>query len=181
MVNPIIELAPTKNLWIMEEKPKLKLTLTTVDKTFEVVGWLLVIALWSLVAFSYADLPENVPTHYNGAGRADGYGEKASILTLPILASILYLGLTIFNKFPHLFIYPTHITKDNVFKQYTNATRLLRYLKLTVVFILGIIVCKSIENASKATEGLGIWFMPICAALIFVPATYFVVKSYKMA
>jgi len=163
----------------MEARPKIKLELTTADKTIEIIGWLLIIAVWGLTITNYSNLPDSIPTHYNGAGQADGFGGKATILTLPLIATILFIGMTILNKFPHVFNYPTNITQDNAFRQYTNATRLIRYLKLIVVFIFGLIAFKTIQNANGEADGLGIWFLPLTMGLIFIPLTYFVIKSFK--
>jgi len=163
----------------MEARPKIKLELTTADKTIEIVGWLLIIAVWGLTITNYSNLPDSIPTHYNGAGQADGFGGKATILILPLIATILFIGMTILNKFPHIFNYPTNITQDNAFRQYTNATRLIRYLKLIVVFIFGFIAFKTFQNANGEADGLGIWFLPLTLGLIFIPLTYFVIKSFK--
>jgi uncharacterized membrane protein len=161
----------------MEERPKIKLELTTADKTFEIIGWLLVISVWGLTITNYANLPETIPTHYNGAGQADGFGGKATILTLPLIATVLFVGLTILNKFPHIFNYPTNITQDNALRQY--ATRMIRYLKLIIVVIFGLIEFKTIQNANGQADGLGIWFLPMTLGLIFIPLIYFVVKLFK--
>jgi len=163
----------------MEKRPKIKLELTTADKTFEIIGWLLIVAIWVLTFTNYSNLPETIPTHYNGAGQADGFGGKATILTLPLIATILFIGLTILNKFPHVFNYPTNITHDNAFRQYTNATRLIRYLKLIIIFIFGLIAFKTIQNANGEADGLGVWFLPLTLGLIFIPLIYFVIKSFK--
>lgn len=164
---------------IMEERPKIKLKLSKVDKIFEIAGWLSIISLWGLTITNYANLPETIPTHYNGAGQANGFGGKETIWTLPLIATILFVGLTILNKFPHILNYPTNITLDNALRQYTNATRVIRYLKLIILVIFGLIVFKTIENANGKAEGLGIWFLPMTLGLIFLPLMYFVVKSFK--
>jgi uncharacterized membrane protein len=163
----------------MEERPKIKLELTTIDKAFEIVGWFIIAIVWGLIITNYANLPDTIPTHYNGLGQVDGFGGKATILTLPLIATILFIGLTVLNKFPHVFNYPTKITQGNAFRQYTNATRLMRYLKLIVVFIFGIIAFKTIQNANGEADGLGVWFLPLTLGLIFIPLIYFIVKSLK--
>ena len=163
----------------MGERPKLKLELTTFDKTLEILGWTSILAIWVLTITNYTNLPNTIPIHYNGAGQADGFGGKATILTLPIIATVLFIGLTILNKFPHIFNYPTNITQENALRQYTNATRLIRYLKLIIVVIFGLIAFKTIQNASGEADGLGIWFLPLTLGLIFIPLTYFVVKSFR--
>ena len=163
----------------MSVRPKLKLELTTFDKTLEILGWSSILAIWVLPITNYTNLPDTIPIHYNGAGQADGFGEKATILTLPLIATVLFLGLTILNKFPHIFNYPTNITKDNALRQYTNATRLIRYFKLIIVIIFGLITFKTIQNANGQAEGLGVWFLPLTLGLIFIPLTFFLVKSFQ--
>ncbi|HMO40382.1 MAG TPA: DUF1648 domain-containing protein [Saprospiraceae bacterium] len=163
----------------MTERPKIKLELSTADKIFEIIGWLLIISLWGLTITNYANLPDTIPIHYNGSGQADGFGRKATILTLPLIATVLFIGLTILNKFPHIFNYPTNITKDNALRQYTNATRMIRYLKLNIVVIFGLIAFKTIQNANGEAGGLGIWFLPLTMGLIFIPMTYYLIKTLK--
>ena len=163
----------------MSERPKLKLELTTFDKTLEILGWTSILAIWVLTISNYSNLPDTIPIHYNGAGQADGFGGKGNILTLPLIATVLFIGLTILNKFPHVFNYPTNITADNALRQYTNATRMIRYLKLIIVVIFGLIAFKTIQNANGQADGLGIWFLPMTLGLIFIPLIYFLVKSFK--
>ena len=163
----------------MEERLKIKLELTTADKILELVGWLSIVALWVLTITHYNNLPDTIPTHYNAAGNADGIGGKATILILPIIATILFIGMTILNKFPHVFNYPTNISNENALRQYTNATRMIRYLKLILVVIFGLIVFKTIQNANGQADGLGIWFLPLTLGLIFIPLTFFIVQSFK--
>jgi uncharacterized membrane protein len=167
------------NLKTMEERPKIKLELSTADKILEVIGWLLIISFWGFTITSYANLPDIIPTHYNVAGQADGFGGKATILTLPLIATALFVGMTILNKFPHIFNYPTNITQDNALRQYTNATRMIRYLKLIIIVIFGLIAFKTIQNSNEKANGLGIWFLLMTVGLIFTPLIYFLVKSIK--
>ncbi len=163
----------------MEERPKVKLELTTTDKVFELLGWLSIVAVWILTIKNYNNLPEIIPIHFNGSGQADGFGGKATILTLPIVSTILFIGMTVLNKFPHLFNHSTNTTKENKLRLYTNATRLIRYLKLILVIIFGFIVFKTIQNVNGEADGLGIWFTPITLGMILIPVIYFVVRAYK--
>jgi uncharacterized membrane protein len=163
----------------MEERLGIKLELTTTDKTVEVIGWIALLIIWVLTITSYSNLPDTIPTHYNGAGQVDGFGGKGNILTLPLLATVLFIGLTILNKFPHIFNYPTNITEENAFRQYTNATRMIRYLKCIIVVVFGLIAFKTIRSASGQSDGLGVWFLPLAIGLIFISLAYFVIKSFK--
>lgn len=164
----------------MQERPKLKIELTTADMIFEFVGWILIILVWGLAIKNYSSLPNTIPTHYNAVGQADGFGGKANIFLIPLVATVLFIGLSIINKFPHVFNYPTSITKDNALKQYTNATRLVRYLKCILVFIFGLITYQTIRHADGQTYGLGSWFLPMILGLIFIPLIYFIFRSVKI-
>ena len=162
-----------------EERPKLKIQLSPTDKVFELLGWGALLALWAWTGTSFSNLPDTIPTHFNAAGEADGFGSKASIIGLPVIATLLYIGLTLLNRVPHIFNFPTPVTEDNALKQYTNATRMIRYLKLILVFVFAGISYQTIQQANGTGEGLGLWFLPLTLVLIFVPLIYFVSKSFQ--
>ncbi len=162
-----------------EERPKLKIQLTPTDHVIELLGWGVLLALWVWTGTSYSSLPDTIPTHFNAAGEADGFGRKVSIVGLPVIATLLYIGLTVLNRFPHIFNFPTPITQGNALRQYTNATRMIRYLKLILVLVFTGISYQTIQQANGTSEGLGIWFLPLTLGLIFMPLLYFVIKSFQ--
>ncbi len=161
------------------ERPKITLIPTNADKLVELLGWLILLALWTLTINHYSALPDTIPTHFNAAGEADGFGSKVSIIALPVIASVLFIGLTLLNRYPHSFNYPTAITQDNALRQYTLATRMLRYLKLVLLLVFGGIEFMTIQNATGKAAGLGVWFLPLTLVLVFLPLIYFVVKSVQ--
>ena len=163
----------------MNKRPRIKLQLNQTDKILEIVGWISVFGIWALPLINYFDLPEIIPIHFNGAGKADGFGNKTHIFVLPIISTLLFIGLTILNKNPHLFNYSSEITKENALHQYTNATRMMRVLKLVVVLIFGLIVFRTIQNVNGNADGLGIWFLPLTMAMIFIPMIYFLINANK--
>ncbi len=138
------------------ERPKTTPIPTSTDKLVEALGWLILLVLWGWTINHYSALPETIPTHFNAAGEADGFGSKASIIGLPVIASLLFIGLTVLNRYPQSFNYPTTITKDNALRQYTLATRMLRYLKLVLVLDFGGIEVMTIQNATGKGAGLGV-------------------------
>ena len=162
-----------------EERPKLKVQLSPTDHVFELLGWGVLLALWIWTGTSYSSLPDTIPTHFNAAGEADDYGRKASIFGLPVIASLLYIGLTLLNRVPHIFNFPTPVTQDNALRQYTNATRMIRYLKLILVLVFAGISFQTIQQAKGIGEGLGVWFLPLTLVLIFMPLLYFMIKSFQ--
>ena len=87
----------------MEKRLRIKLIPTLGNKILELMGCLSLFALWYLMAVNYDKLPETIPVHYNTSGKADNFGGKETILALPVIATILFVGMTIVNRFPHLF------------------------------------------------------------------------------
>ncbi len=130
----------------MSTRPKIKIRLTSFDKAIELLAWIAVLGIWFVTLSNYMALPETIPIHYNLNGVVDGFGNKANILLLPIIATLMFIGMTILNKYPHIFSYPVTITEQNAFRKYTNATRLLRIVKLITVIIFGLIVLKIIQD-----------------------------------
>jgi uncharacterized membrane protein len=160
-------------------RPKIKLIPTTADKLVDLLGWLILLALWTLTITNYSSLPDTIPTHFNATGEADGFGSKVSLIALPVIATLLFIGLTVLNRYPQSFNYPTTITKDNALQQYTLATKMLRYLKLVLVLVFGGIEIITIQNATGKAAGLGTWFLPLTLVLVFLPLIYFLIKSVQ--
>jgi uncharacterized membrane protein len=163
----------------MNTRPKLSITLMPIDKAIEMLGWLTFVTLWVLTVFNYSSLPDIIPTHFNAAGHADSYGSKGTIFILPIIGTIIFIGLSILNMFPQIFNYPTNITDENALRQYTNATRMIRYLKFAIALIFSVIVFMTSQAAEDKSKGLGIWFLPVMLALIFIPLVFFIIKLVK--
>lgn len=164
----------------MEERPKIKLEWTFLDRILEITGWFALVGLWILLKVAdYPDLPDTIPTHFNTFGQVDGHGGKITLLILPVIATVLFFGMTILNMFPAIFNYPVKITQENALKQYTNATRLIRYLKLVIVVVFGIIGFSMIQNAQGKAEGMGIWVLPLMLGLIFIPLIIYISWSFK--
>jgi len=163
----------------MEDRPKIKLELTGTDKIIELFGWFSVLVIWVYTMVNFSKLPDTIPTHFNAMGEADDFGGKASILALPIIATIVFVGISILSRFPHIFNYPINITKENAQRQYTIATRLMRYVNLIVVLIIGYITFTSIQSAKGQTGGLGAWFLPVSLGVVFIPIIYYIVVSRK--
>ncbi|MBK7697643.1 MAG: hypothetical protein IPJ39_02405 [Saprospiraceae bacterium] len=152
----------------MKQRPIIKLELTTTDKAIELLSWISIMAIWLLTIISYTNLPDIIPTHYNAA---------EGILIEPIIATFIFVGMTILNKFPHTYNYLTEITTENALKHYTDATRLIRYLKLNIVIVFGLILLQTIRHANGQADGLGVWFTPMTIALLFIPIAYYLIKS----
>lgn len=163
----------------METRPKIKLTLSPLDNKLELTGKIFLVVMWSLTLYTFFKLPAIIPTHFNASGQADDHGNKLTLFILPVLATIIYFGLTQLNKYPHIFNYTTKITEDNAQKQYTIATRMLRFLKLAILVIFSLIILFTYLTAAGVTNGLGFWFLPFAFLLLLIPVITSISQSFK--
>ena len=94
-------------------RPKIKIYLSRVDKFLEVAGIVLLIIIWILTILNYCESSIAVPIHFNLSGKPDGYGDRLTLLFIPIIPTVIYFAFTKMNKYPHLFNYTGTITEHN--------------------------------------------------------------------
>jgi hypothetical protein len=150
-------------------RPRIKLMLSPGDRVLEIVSWLALAGLWTVVLFYYPLLPDTIPTRFNAAGHADGYGTKASLFVLPSIATAMAIGMTLLNRYPHLYNYPVSITTDNALRHYTSATRLIRGIKTAIPVAFLLIVRKTIRVSGGSADEAGGYFLLLEILIIFVP------------
>ncbi|MCL4295833.1 MAG: DUF1648 domain-containing protein [Anaerolineae bacterium] len=149
------------------ERPVIDLPYTSQEWALELIavgGLALMIGMLSLAWF---DLPTLVPTHFGPSGQADAWGDKRSILILPVISVILYLMLTVTNRYPHKFNYLWPITVQNAREQYRLARLLLAWLKAEMIILFTFLVWATIRVALGQAAGLGSIFLPVVLVIIF--------------
>ncbi|RRJ91162.1 DUF1648 domain-containing protein [Paenimyroides tangerinum] len=163
----------------MNKNPKIKVKPSQFTKTLEIVNYFLIIVFWIITSLAYKHLPEEIPTHYNGLGEVDAYGDKITIFFLPLIASILFVTLTITANKPYWFNYSETITAENVETQYKNAMRFMQSLNLFVLLIFIFIDYKTIQIALNKSGSLGVWFLPLTGIVGISIIIYSVKQSKK--
>ncbi len=167
-------------LKIMNKNPKISLRPTTVDLVLEAFSFIILLAMWSPIIFYYSDLPDSVPIHFNAQGIPDDYGSKSTLLLLPIIGTFAFILLTILNKFPHIFNFPTEITEVNAPKMYRIATTMMRLIKLITTGVLTIIIYLVIQTALGNADGLGSNFIIFSSIAFIIPIVYFGIEISRI-
>lgn len=162
-----------------KERPRIKIEWDGLDVALEILTGLLVIVFWIVVILKYPDMPDSIPIHQDIGGNIDAYGGKSNIFTLPIVATVLYIGLLILNKFPHAFNYPSRVTEKNAEKMYRSATKLVRFLKLSVVILFFMLGLDTIYDSGEGVSAFGIWMLPITFLLVFMPLIVYLILHYR--
>lgn len=153
------------------------------DKVMGLLCLLLVLFMWTIILVNLKTIPDNVPVHYNYQGKADLYSSKNAVFLIPVLGTLLYVGISILSYFPHKFNYPVKITKENAKTQYTIAVRMLSYVKLILLTLFAVIAYKTAllttESEHQATASIGRWFLPVVLLILAIVVGVFVMKSRK--
>ena len=163
-----------------EYRPVLKINCTKTDYLLEAIALGGLIAVWVLALVSFAGLPDNIPTHFAINGKADAWGSKANIFFLPTITIVLYAGMSLLMKYPHKFNYPVRVTAKNALQIYSRGIRVIRILKVIIVFTFLIIewtVCSGAENTH-----MPVWFLPSLLAIpVLLPIflSVFLTRSFS--
>ena len=162
------------------DRPKVKLRLDKIDLTIEGINILGLLLIFGLILSSYQALPETVPSHYDLNGRPDAFSSKSIIWFLPTMALVLYLGLTVLSRFPHIYNYPYDITIYNAKRQYKNSAMMIRVLKTLIVFLLLYITYSKIRIGLGELGGLDPLFIPMTLILILGTVGIFAYRGFKL-
>jgi uncharacterized membrane protein len=81
----------------------IKIPKERIDYFLLALSWLGWLSLVLLPAFSYQELPNRIPIHFDSRGEADGWDDKFAIWELPFIGSILFFGILLLLIFFHLF------------------------------------------------------------------------------
>ena len=151
------------------DRPRLILKPTFLDIILDGTSIAGILFIWVYVFIRYTSLPEIIPVHFSFDGKADNYGNRATIFIMPAIITVVTAGLFLLNRFPHIFNYSKKINAENAFREYTRATRLLRVITLIIVVFNSIL---TIDFASSAREGfsrLTWWVIPLFMLSMLMP------------
>jgi len=164
----------------MNKNPKIKINHTKNDLFTEVTAFLLLIFFWIISILSLDYLPDEIPTHYDGSGQIDAFGDKEAILILPFITTLLVIMMSILSKFPHTFNYSVEITAENAEKQYRNAIGFIRMLKIAILLLFIFMNYQTMQIALEKNESLGVWFLPVTILFFITLVGYNLYKTYKI-
>ncbi len=163
----------------MEKRPRIPIKLEFIDYLFEVAGAIGLACLIIIPIYFYNDLPDQIPKHFNIHGEVDAYGSSEGIWTLLLIGIIIYVGLTIINKYPHIFNYPTKVTAENAKRLYLLGTRTIRLLKALFLFLFVFLEYMTIQIALSNVTGLGEYSLLISLGFIGIVIMVMIFKMTR--
>ncbi len=161
-------------------QPRIKIEPEPIDWAIELIGVIAIILLFTMPIYYFDRLPGLIPSHFAFDGTPDGYSGKITIWILPAIGIIMYAGMNILNRFPHIFNYLVKITEENARRQYKLATRFIRILNTIIAALFCYMTFVTIQTAIGNQDGLGEFSIIFCLILIFGSIGIYFYKSIKM-
>lgn len=143
----------------------------------KVIFWLLSVlgigiltAATIFVVLKLQDGPEIIPTHFNAFGEPDAFGSTEWLLFPVVVGWILYVFLMVLSFSPKFL----RMNKPNGWSV-LPLKRMITVLNLILAAVLSYIVYCEGECIA-----LGVWFLPVYLAAVFLTVIIGLAVSYKM-
>jgi hypothetical protein len=162
----------------VKQRPRLQIPWTRVEVFCELAAAAVILGMLIYFWTAWSTLPARIPVHFNFSGQADRWGDRGSLLGMFAVMAALYTGLSVLQRFPHIYNYPFGLTSQNARRQYLAARQLLTFIKFEIVCVFSFIGWRMLQVARSESPYLGAWFIPVLALCLFATlAWYFVAAS----
>jgi uncharacterized membrane protein len=160
-------------------RPKLTIPYARLEFYCEIVAAVALISLAVYLFSIWTKLPAQIPVHFNIMGQPDRWGSRNSFFPLFGIMVALYAGLSILQRFPHIYNYPFGLTPQNVHRQYQLARQLLTLIKTEIVCCFVFIHWGITHVARGRSQILGFWFAPIMVFAILITIVHYYIRASK--
>lgn len=157
----------------MKESANINLEKSVLERICDALALIGLALFIVLIAAYWSKLPDTIPIHFNLAGKADGWGRKATILVLPGIALFIYVTMTLVIQSSKNINYPVPITPENAERQYRLARHLLAVMKTAVVWGLLGLTWLILRTALSEGAQLGSW-----PAFVLVGSVFAIIGGY---
>ena len=146
---------------------------------FEGLSLLLVIFMFAMVAVHWSQFPDRVPAHFGISGKPNGWHGKSFLLILPGIAAVVWIVITVAQRYPRLINIPFTINRDSPEVQSVLRSMMIAE-KTTMALLFAWLMQGMVRTALGRAEGLGQGFLPLALVLIFAPLIVYSVKLLRL-
>lgn len=126
--------------------------------------------IWAITAFAVFGphpLPARIPTHFDLAGRPDGWGTPAMLWLLPIVATGIVGLMMLAARYPRSFNFPVRVTPANRPRLEAITLGMIAWLQLELAVLFLWIQYAIIESARAGRSGISPFLVPLSMVVIF--------------
>lgn len=135
----------------------------------------LLVGILIYLGLNWDIIPEKIPGHYNAFGIVDRWANKGELFIVPIIAWIMYISLTVIEKYPQIWNTGIQVTENNQKLVYRLLKDMLGTEKLLMVTVFSFITINS-----SLSKGLPNWFLPVSLFLVFGSLMFFIIRLVKI-
>ncbi len=149
------------------------------DKILELLSIGALIVLW-VMTYKFQHIgAELVPEDFDFFQTPNEYWASKMTYSVPIIATVLYIGLTVYNLRPQYGNYPVQISSEKIADLSEINKRLWRWLKFNLLVIFIIIEYFSFHTGSNAGTGITPLLILVFPVLLFGPVVFFFIEFSK--
>ncbi|RLQ97470.1 DUF1648 domain-containing protein [Falsibacillus albus] len=160
-------------------RPILKIKKTPLEKLLDLAALIILIGNVIYLLLVWPSLPDSIPTHFNFKGDVNGTGSKWTILLLPALGLILWLGMYVLEKYPHIYNY-LNLTEENAERQYKNSRMLVNVLKNFILSYFVYIGWEMVQVSKGSHKAMDAWPMILFIIAILGITVFFIIRSIRL-
>lgn len=124
---------------------------------------------------SWDKIPAEIPGHYNAAGEVDKISNKNSLIINLALGWILFIGISVIEKFPQVWNTGIQITEQNKEKVYSILKNMIGTMKLLVALVFSYLTVQTTTGGN-----LPLLFLPVFLILMFGTIAFFIYKLVRV-
>jgi len=136
------------------------------------------IVMVGVVAMHYGALPQVIPTHFDGAGVADGWGSKSMVWFVVGIGCFTYVMMMLASFFPSLISMP--VSRERMVAAQPIAIEMIGWVKVEATWIFAWISWMTVSVALGRSTGLGVWFLPVTTVAIFGTLGFYLWRILKV-
>jgi len=162
-----------------KDRPRIRPEPKFADLVCNVLSVLGVLAGVVLVLWYWPSLPTSIPTHFNAAGEADGWGGKGMLWLLPGITVVVVPFMLLLQRMPWIANTPIAIDETNARRQYGLIIRLLSVLTLCFSVIFLLILVHTIIVALGGRGVMNIWTLPVLIVPTIGSIVWYIVAALR--
>ncbi|HXC97514.1 MAG TPA: DUF1648 domain-containing protein [Edaphobacter sp.] len=137
----------------------------------------LVFALAVVMDF-YKRLPDQIATHFNGAGVANGFGARSTLWVLLGIAYLLYATLVAIGSLPWIMNLKRPLAPEKEKIVWAETTAMVGWLNVEVCWMFAYICLAMVRNGLGLQVGLGAWFLPMTLLVVFGTCVFYSARIF---
>lgn len=161
---------------VYDMRPRIRVPLTRLHVGIEIATVGILVIMLFCVWQVWPSLPERVPQKFDLSGQPTRWGERSGLWLLPGLSLGIYTLLSVLQRMPHVYNYPTDLSPEEAPRLYEIGVSLVMWMKLQVVVLFALLSWRQVEVALGRTSGLEAWIVPALVTLNLGTVAYHLLR-----